>query len=321
MASSGQVTLTTQSVDYPCCPYGRGHITLTNVIGWEVDDNANISFWQISSSTTQNFWGICYSTSPYYVHLKPQVSYDDGDTWVTLEDASHIVDSMCQDPPPYPSTYVNTITMSTTLINSLGSYHLNGNCQLRFLYYMDPTPAPSSANPNAFPNSSYSEASQVPIVVQVDWTATLKYDANGGTGAPADQTASVPEATTSKNFTVSSGNPTWGDFIFLGWSTVRHTGSCTEEDVEYRAGDTFTIQKSNPTITLYAVWMKDYRPGAILDSGNSWKSHNRSSGAASVYDGSTWKEMRTIDGASGSNNPPKINHDNGYKNMRKIGQN
>ena len=46
MASSGTVTLSTQSVDYGG---GRGHITLTNVIGWSVNNNGDISFSSISS--------------------------------------------------------------------------------------------------------------------------------------------------------------------------------------------------------------------------------------------------------------------------------
>ena len=316
MASSGRVTLTTQSVDYPCCPYGRGHITLTNVIGWNVNDSGDISFNLISSSDTAGgSWFICTSGSTYYVELVPQVSYSGGSSWTNLDTKRQAITTVCC---PSGTCGQNTIQISTTLINQLGTYHLSGNCQLRFLYYMTVAPAPSSANPNAFPNSSYSEVSQVPVVVEVNWNARLKYDANGGSGAPGDQTASVPQATTSKNFTVSSTRPTWGDYIFLGWSTIKHTRSCTEEDVEYRAGDTFTVQKSNPTRTLYAVWMKDYRPGA-RKVGTAWSSHNKEGGKCHIKQSNNWVEMRTIDGGATTNNPPQRFYNGSWRNQYKLG--
>lgn len=303
--ASGQVTLTTQSVDYGG---GRGHITLTNVIGWEVNDNSDISFWQISTSHTTNFWGLCYGSGPYYVHLKPQVSYDNGATWVTLADASHIVDSACGG---HWSTYVNTITMSTTLINSLGSYHLTGDCQLRFLYYMDPTPAPSAADPNAFPNSSYSEVSQVPVHVEVSWTATVKYNANGGTGAPSDSTkTSSGDSTT---ITLSNTRPTRTSYRFEGWAN-----SSTATTSDYQPGGTITIQKSSPTKTIYAVWTEYYRPGEHKVNG-SWKSHNRSGGACERKVNGSWVELRTIDGGVGTTDPPSKKANGVWYNQRKVG--
>lgn len=61
----------------------------------------------------------------------------------------------------------------------------------------------------------------------------------------------------------------------------------------------------------------DYRPGKIWN-GLDWKSHNRSGGADNIYNGSTWREMKTTDGGSGTGDPPSI-YNNGWKNQRKIG--
>ena len=157
--ASGQITLSTQSVDYPCFPYGRGAVTLTNVIGWSVDDNANISFNLISTSCTWNVWALCYGSNPYYIEMVPQVNYGSG--WENLDVKRHLVDHPCVT----PGVGTDTIAMSQSLINSLGSYHLRGDCSLRFLYYMTVAPAPSADFPNAFPNESYSEAVQVPVHV------------------------------------------------------------------------------------------------------------------------------------------------------------
>lgn len=154
-------------------------------------------------------------------------------------------------------------------------------------------------------------------------TYRLTYDANGGSGAPAAQTTTTADS--SVTFTVSSTAPTWGYYRFLGWSRVRHEESCTDADVEYRAGDTITLQESSPTLTLYAVWMKDYRPGTSLDTNTSvWKSHNRTNGACHVRTNSGWQECRTIGGEAGAKgNPPLILHaanaDSWY-NQKKLGK-
>lgn len=64
----------------------------------------------------------------------------------------------------------------------------------------------------------------------------------------------------------------------------------------------------------------DYRPGATWD-GSTWQSHNRSNGACHMYNGSNYIEMRTANGAVGTDNPPYIRHSDNYKNQRKVGAN
>ena len=63
----------------------------------------------------------------------------------------------------------------------------------------------------------------------------------------------------------------------------------------------------------------DYRPGAIYD-GSVWQAHNRSGGEAHIYTGSTWREMRTVDGGTGSDNPPSIYTGTKWVNQRKLGK-
>lgn len=156
--------------------------------------------------------------------------------------------------------------------------------------------------------------------VELTWEAQVNYDANGGSGAPATQSQLVPKSSNSKDFTIPNTTPTWGDYRFLGWSTVQHTGSCTEADVEYEAGDTITVTQASPSVTLYAVWMMDYIPGKSYDN-STWLSHNRTpNGSAKFYHGSWSSSMRTINGGSGTDNPPLIKHPGGWKNQRKVGQ-
>lgn len=65
---------------------------------------------------------------------------------------------------------------------------------------------------------------------------------------------------------------------------------------------------------------KDYIPGKVWD-GSQWLSHNRATnGHVKIWNGSSWSgDLRTVDGGTGTNNPPLIRHGSDWKNMRKIG--
>ena len=70
---------------------------------------------------------------------------------------------------------------------------------------------------------------------------TVRYDGNGGSGAPCSQTKHY-----GKNLTLSSAKPTRTGHTFLGWSTDKAAATA-----EYNAGGSFT---KNAGATLYAVW-------------------------------------------------------------------
>lgn len=69
---------------------------------------------------------------------------------------------------------------------------------------------------------------------------TIKYNANGGSGAPGNQTKWY--GTTLK---LSSTKPTRTGYTFQGWSTAN------DSSVEYASGANYT---ANSAVTLYAVW-------------------------------------------------------------------
>ena len=72
-------------------------------------------------------------------------------------------------------------------------------------------------------------------------TYTVRYDANGGSGAPSAQTKVEDQA-----LTLSSTTPTRAGYTFLGWSSDASAASST-----YAPGGTYT---ANADVTLYAVW-------------------------------------------------------------------
>lgn len=80
-----------------------------------------------------------------------------------------------------------------------------------------------------------------------DVAATLKYDANGGTGAPKSESKSGPKGS-SATFTVSSTTPTRDGYTFKGWNTDP-SGNGTA----YEAGKTISVAYGSTT-TLYAQW-------------------------------------------------------------------
>lgn len=76
-------------------------------------------------------------------------------------------------------------------------------------------------------------------------TYTVTYNANGGSGAPGNQTKTYGVA-----LTLSSTKPTRTNYNFLGWAT-----SSTSTTVAYKSGASYT---GNATLNLYAVWELAY---------------------------------------------------------------
>ncbi|MBE7083555.1 MAG: hypothetical protein E7373_03000 [Clostridiales bacterium] len=70
-------------------------------------------------------------------------------------------------------------------------------------------------------------------------TFTIKYDANGGTGAPSFQTKNKGQ-----NITLSSIIPTNREHVFIGWI-------CAYDGNTYSKGASFSLDAN---VTLYAVW-------------------------------------------------------------------
>ena len=93
------------------------------------------------------------------------------------------------------------------------------------------------------------------ITLYAIWTAstyTVKFDANGGSGAPSSQTK-----THDVSLTLSSTKPTRTNYTFKGWGT-----SASSTTVAYAAGGSYT---KNASITLYAIWEQSYTKPKITN--------------------------------------------------------
>lgn len=94
-------------------------------------------------------------------------------------------------------------------------------------------------------------ANDANITLYAVWKAntwTVKYNANGGSGAPADQTK-----TYGQTLKLSTTKPVRTDYNFKGWATSK--ANADKGTVSYAAGANYT---SNAAITLYAVWELAY---------------------------------------------------------------
>ena len=78
----------------------------------------------------------------------------------------------------------------------------------------------------------------------------LKYDANGGTGAPASQTRTAAHPTVNRvTFTVPNQTPTKEGYTFKG-----RADSATATDAQYQPGGPIAVKHENSPKTVYAVW-------------------------------------------------------------------
>ncbi len=78
----------------------------------------------------------------------------------------------------------------------------------------------------------------------------LKYDANGGIGAPASQTRTAAHPTVNRvTFTVPNQTPSKEGYTFKGWAD-----SAAATTAQYQPGDTVDVKHENSPKTVYAVW-------------------------------------------------------------------
>ena len=130
-------------------------------------------------------------------------------------------------------------------------------------------------------------------------TYTVSYNANGGTGAPANQTK-----TYNVTLKLSSTKPTRTDYNFVSWNE-KADGTGTA----HGAGTNYT---DNKAITLYAIWEKAYKPPTI----NNLTAYRVDTNGQSDVEGVQAKVDFTWGVGSGSNNEP-ISPSNGVIKWKK----
>lgn len=122
-------------------------------------------------------------------------------------------------------------------------------------------------------------------------TWTITYNANGGSGAPGNQTKKYDTT-----LTLSSTKPTRQNYTFKGWAT-----SASATTSQYYAGGSYT---ANAGATLYAVWQLAYvKPqitavtverGSYNPETGSWETSDNGTMAMIEFDWDTFLDAESI---------------------------
>lgn len=134
----------------------------------------------------------------------------------------------------------------------------------------------TSSSDSAISSSSSIDSSSTPISYY-----TLSYNANGGSGAPADPNLYASGSVV----TVQGGNLTRDGYSFSGWSTSPSGG------VEYHPGGLISLYSN---VTLYAVWSADAPAASSEKTYNLYYDPNGGVGGPATERGFTYDQQVTV---------------------------
>lgn len=224
----------------------RGNVSINTTVdsgsGWSTSNQVQI--WSDSVTHTRG-------TSASTIYLSAKLATVERVGGITYASTSYTVPALASYKVSYnanggsgaPSAqtkyYGKTLTLSSTKPTRTG-YSFKGWA--------------TSASGSVTYASGASYTANAAITLYAVWqknTYTISYNANGGTGAPSNQTK-----TYGVNLTLSSTKPTRASYIDENGSTISYTfkgwaTSASSSTVAYKAGATYT---ANASITLYAVW-------------------------------------------------------------------
>lgn len=201
--------------------------------------------------------------------------------------------------------------------------------------------------------TSDANSTLVEVTITDTWTATKDPDntyhvtvhsilnsiVRSVVGSPAPLSASIfvrryaggPNIWTSGGCIDAAAAGSYATDVDLGTFTIDlppGQETTTHGTVYYRSNICGYDSETPPSIYVDEYWVginfrntlpPDYRPWSTWN-GSNWLSHNRNTGWSGIWDGSTFKEERTLNGGVGTDNSPYIRYDSEWKNARKTGQ-
>lgn len=183
-----------------------------------------------------------------YVGDEFSIGYDYG--------ASEKTQFVCQYSQPHSDTAYNNHTIAISDIKAAA-----GRATVKSGYQIVGWSKESNANPTVWSldragTTACNKGTSIYLVAKnpnPQVTYTLNYDANGGVGAPASQTAK--SSTGSATFTISSTTPTRDGYTFKGWADSK-----TATTADYQPGGTIAVKHADSPKTVYAVWEENTPP-------------------------------------------------------------
>ena len=208
-------------------------------VGWAKEDKKNPTIFDFNTAgttatqTTYTIYLVAKKTNPtptymYYQYYK----YNDGtnSTWLT-------------EVPDRPTT-------ATTFTFHVNTAKLKDRRGYEHIGWADKADAAAAKYTGGEPITLTKDDPAKTIYAVWMPFFELRYDANGGTGAPDSQTRTASHPTVNQvTFTVPNQTPTKEGYTFKGWAD-----SATATDAQYQPGGTVAVKHADSPKTVYAVW-------------------------------------------------------------------
>ena len=208
-------------------------------VGWAKEDKKNPTIFDFNTAgttatqTTYTIYLVAKKTNPtptymYYLYYK----YNDGtnSTWLT-------------EVPDRPTT-------ATTFTFHVNTAKLKDRRGYEHIGWADKADAAAAKYTGGEPITLTKDDPAKTIYAVWMPFFELRYDANGGTGAPASQTyTSLSPTSNQVTFTVPDQTPTKADYTFKGWAD-----SAAATTAQYQPGGTIAVKHTDSPKTVYAVW-------------------------------------------------------------------
>lgn len=208
-------------------------------VGWAKEDKKNPTIFDFNTAgttatqTTYTIYLVAKKTNPtptymYYLYYK----YNDGtnSTWLT-------------EVPDRPTT-------ATTFTFHVNTAKLKDRRGYEHIGWADKADAAAAKYTGGEPITLTKDDPAKTIYAVWMPFFELRYDANGGTGAPDSQTRTASHPTVNQvTFTVPNQTPTKEGNTFKGWAD-----SATATDAQYQPGGTVAVKHADSPKTVYAVW-------------------------------------------------------------------
>lgn len=208
-------------------------------VGWAKEDKKNPTIFDFNTAgttatqTTYTIYLVAKKTNPtptymYYLYYK----YNDGtnSTWLT-------------EVPDRPTT-------ATTFTFHVNTAKLKDRRGYEHIGWADKADAAAAKYTGGEPITLTKDDPAKTIYAVWMPFFELRYDANGGTGAPDSQTRTASHPTVNQvTFTVPNQTPTKEGYTFKGWAD-----SATATDAQYQPGGTVAVKHADSPKTVYAVW-------------------------------------------------------------------
>ena len=240
-------------------------------VGWAKEDKKNPTIFDFNTAgttatqTTYTIYLVAKKTNPtptymYYLYYK----YNDGtnSTWLT-------------EVPDRPTT-------ATTFTFHVNTAKLKDRRGYEHIGWADKADAAAAKYTGGEPITLTKDDPAKTIYAVWMPFFELRYDANGGTGAPDSQTRTASHPTVNQvTFTVPNQTPTKEGYTFKGWAD-----SATATDAQYQPGGTVAVKHADSPKTVYAVW-KESAPQPPLIPVPSYDDLKSAIGKIQVMDVST----------------------------------